>query len=259
MDPLSIISILSQAIPALSKLTEQQVTPSFLSQEEYESATQEYRLLDKARKGNISTEEMAYLISRGVSPISGKQGIERRMLELAPSLKQWEAKSERESFRKAGVEENLRRLGVTEERGVRNIIEGMYGRGLRGEGEIYRPVGEFKERVGETRADILRGEAGQAMVERQQQEASQMEQQYGQWGAENELWGQAASLGLGTIGEFRPGGAFGGPSESQKMYEDLLKSQSGQNKALLNQYQKQGLLTKEENLEYGFGPSIYFR
>ena len=238
-DPFSILSLIGAGAQGIAELSKQPVATTFITPEEYAKAKAEYDQLDKQRR---------------LAPPGMRQALDRRMLELYPSIQQWEQKVEQETFRKEGVAETQRRLT---ERGIlgaetitRGYGESLRGRGLKGAGAIYDPqtraLEDLARQVRYEKADVERQEAGTTLLERQAQAAQKTQQQYGQWGTESELWGAGAKLGLGIGSEFRQGGIFGGPTTAEQAMMNM------------NQLYKQQLQprTMQESKEWGLGPRI---
>lgn len=214
----------AEAIKALAAAAKQPVSPAFTSQEEYAKAKAEYDRLDRIRRGKFANDQERWELA-----VQGKQGIERQMLEIYPSIQEWEQTLTAEAFRGETLATQLGRVGEREVRGVKRLRGQLYAKGLRGEGEVLEPIEDLRREASEARADLLRGEAGTKLGTQLGLEAKKTQQQYGMWDVETELYGQAAGLATQVVSEFRPGGMFGKPTEAQQMgqrYADVLEQKA---------------------------------
>jgi len=223
MDPFSILSLVGAAIPGLVDAFSAKPVPGFTSESEYLAARNKYNAA--VRSGN---------------PMDA-----RTITELEPAITQWEQMKEREGARQAQVTESLRRLDETQETGTRSILNRQYGQqGIRGQGAIHDPIKELAKQIRYQKEDINTGLAGQQMIERQNMENQAMAQRYKQQSDTNSLIGQFGSLGFNIGGEFRQGGAFGGPSELEQLMQK-------QNKLMKSMYQfEPGFTGPQENMSF---------
>ena len=230
MNPLDIFSILGlvgSGAGYIGELFKPHAASPFTSEGEYQKAYKEYR--------------DAY-----------DRGDHKRVLELEPSIQAWEnQKSEDERYSKAlGI--NLGRLAESESRGATAITKGLYGKGLRGKGEVNMPIEDLRREVAKQKEDILAAAAEREALKAQALKSAKLQGQYSQYGQDIDLMSGAAGLGLGTAGEFRQGGAFGGPTTADQMIDEMLKAYKtqGTGQAIrASQY-----LTQPQKYQMGGGP-----
>jgi len=196
MDPFSIFSLLGGIAGGIGSMFKPKMAAGFTSEEEYKKANQEF--LDALKRGD-----------------------RKRAIELQAPIQAWEQQKERTAFGEEQRGVALQRLGEGEARGVKAIKSNLYARGLRGAGDIYSPVEDLRKQVAQGKADIAMGRRQEKMLTEQGLAREKTMQNFELAGGDVENISQGLGLGLGAIGEFRQGGAFGGESEWEKYLKKM--------------------------------------
>ena len=189
---LGIFSLLGGVAQGIGSLFKPKAVSGFTSEEEYSKAYTEYR--DAVKRGDT-----------------------KRITEIEPAIFAWQNQKEQAGLNEENRQTQLTRLTEGQARGEKAIVSNLYSRGLRGKGEIYSPVEDLRRQVSEQKADINMGRRQEEMNTRQQLQMSNVMQNLASAGADVDNISGGIGLGLSTVGEFRPGGAFGGETEWEKM------------------------------------------
>ncbi len=194
---LGIFSLLGGVAQGIGSLFKPKAVSGFTSEAEYNKAYQEYR--DAVKRGDT-----------------------KRITEMEPAIFAWQNQKEQAGLREEQRGTAINRLTEGQARGEKAIVSNLYSRGLRGKGELYSPVEDLRRQVSEQKADIAMGRRQEEMNTKQQLQMANVLGNLQSAGADVDNISSGIGLGLSTVGEFRPGGAFGGETE----WEKWIKKQS---------------------------------